>query len=301
MSAVSLTAFSDLRRSLENGVVLLSSDNQIDSLQDVINLMLNEAEMKMITTPGVREQILRLFDYPQATNADVTTASNAKEGCKVYVAKLSFLEKPLIGLVRVKTPLILNEKSPMPIRYFLFVLGSMECTSTQELHEMGRAFSLMMSQNWFSNAARKIDSQRLFLKLMDNFMTRCMMLPPPDPLAENPFEVKQSRTVNKGCCGSERQETVMLMMPNTTLQRTNHQLRKRRRVINAHDTQLMQTALQQEPTVEELEKKPSPYLTKLTLKDKIISGITIAVCIGVLIMLLVHSFAPYVGLFIRED
>ena len=292
MSAVSLTAFSDLRRSLENGVVLLSTDDQIDSLQDVINLMLNEAEVKMITTPQVREQILRLFDNPQATNAD-NASSEAKEGCKVYVAKLSFLSKPLIGLVRVKTPLVLGEKSPVPIRYFLFVLGSTECTSTQELHEMGRAFSLMLSQNWFSNAARKIDSQRLFLKLMDNFMTRCMMLPPPDPLAANPFEVKQSRTVNRGCCGSQKQETVMLMMPNTTLQRTNHQLRKRRRVLNAHDTQLMQTALQQEPTVEELEKKPSPYLTKLTLKDKIISGITAVVCIGVLVMLLVHHFAPY--------
>ena len=294
MSAVSLTAFSDLRRSLENGVVLLSTDEQVESLQDVVNLMLNEAEMKMITTPQVREQILRLFDNPQATNASNTSSgAGAKEGCKVYVAKLSFLQKPLIGLVRVKTPLVLGDKSPMPIRYFLFVLGSMECTSTQELHEMGRAFSLMLSQNWFSNAARKIDSQRLFLKLMDNFMTRCMMLPPPDPLATNPFEVKQSRMVNRGCCGSQKQETVMLMMPNTTLQRTNHQLRRRRRVLNAHDTQLMQTALQQEPTVEELEKKPSPYLTKLTLKDKIISAITAVACVGVLVLLLVHHFVPY--------
>ena len=275
MSAVSLTAFSDLRRSLENGVVLLSTDEQVESLQDVVNLMLNEAEMKMITTPQVREQILRLFDNPQATNASNTSSgAGAKEGCKVYVAKLSFLQKPLIGLVRVKTPLVLGDKSPMPIRYFLFVLGSMECTSTQELHEMGRAFSLMLSQNWFSNAARKIDSQRLFLKLMDNFMTRCMMLPPPDPLATNPFEVKQSRMVNRGCCGSQKQETVMLMMPNTTLQ-------------------LVVGALQQEPTVEELEKKPSPYLTKLTLKDKIISAITAVACVGVLVLLLVHHFVPY--------
>ena len=123
MSAVSLTAFSDLRRSLENGVVLLSTEDRIESLQDVINLMLNEAEMKMITTPQVREQILRLFDNPQATNAD-TAGSDAKEGCKVYVAKLSFLTKPLIGLVRVKTPLILGEKSPVPIRYFIRLLFS---------------------------------------------------------------------------------------------------------------------------------------------------------------------------------
>ena len=46
-----------------------------------------------------------------------------KEGCKVYVAKLSFLKKPIIGLIRLKRPLILSEKSSMSIRYFLFVLG----------------------------------------------------------------------------------------------------------------------------------------------------------------------------------
>ena len=293
MSAVSLTAFSDLRRSLENGVVLL--DVEAENIQEVINAMLDDAEMKTITTPDMREPILHLFDNPQASNVD-NADNNTKEGCKVYVAKLSFLKKPLVGLLRMKTPLVLSEKSPISIRYFLFVLGSMDCTSTQELHEMGRAFSLMLSQNWFSNAARKIVTQHLFLKLMDNFMTRCMMLPPPDPLAENPFQVKQSR-VERGCCGGHQQETVMLMMPNTTLQRANHQLRKRRRVLNAHDNQLMNTALQQEPTVEELEKdKTSPYLTKLTLKDKIIGGITFIACIGVIVLLLAHNFEPYVML-----
>lgn len=55
-----------------------------------------------------------------------------KEGCKVYVAKLSFLKKPIIGLIRLKRPLILSEKSTMSIRYFLFVLGSTTCTSTTE-------------------------------------------------------------------------------------------------------------------------------------------------------------------------
>lgn len=293
MSAVSLTAFSDLRRSLENGVVLL--DVEAENLQEVINAILDDAEMKTITTPDMREPILHLFDNPQASNVD-NTSNSTKEGCKVYVAKLSFLKKPLVGLVRMKTPIVLNEKSPISIRYFLFVLGSMDCTSTQELHEMGRAFSLMLSQNWFSNAARKIVTQHLFLKLMDNFMTRCMMLPPPDPLAENPFQVKQSR-VDRGCCGGHQQETVMLMMPNTTLQRANHQLRRRRRVLDAHDNQLMSTALQQEPTVEELEKdKTSPYLTKLTLKDKIIGGITFIACIGVIVLLLAHNFEPYVVL-----
>ena len=51
----------------------------------------------------------------------------------MYVAKLSFLKQPIISLIRVKNPIVLNEKSAMPIRYFLFVLGSTTCTSTTEL------------------------------------------------------------------------------------------------------------------------------------------------------------------------
>lgn len=228
-----------------------------------------------------------------------------REGCKVYVAKLSFLKNPLIGLIRLKRPIVMNEKSYMSIRYFLFVLGSTSCTSSTEylhsllmncrLHEMGRAFSLMMSQNWFSSAARKINTSHLFLKLMDNFMTRCMMLPPPDPLAENPYEVR-SNQVEAGCCGGKKsQQTVVLMMPNNTFQRTNHQLRKRKRVINEHNNNLMSAALQQEPTVEELEKdKASPYISHLTLRDKIVGGVTGVLCILVAVLLLVHHFTPYV-------
>ena len=89
------------------------------------------------------------------------------------------------------------------------------------------------------------------------------------------------------------------MLPNNSLQRTNHQLRKRKRVINEHDTSIMNTALQQEPTVEELEKdKASPYISRLSTRDKIIGGITGILCIGVVILLLAHHFVPYVCFFL---
>lgn len=166
---------------------------------------------------------------------------------------------------------------------------------------MGRAFSLMMSQNWFSNTARKINTAHLFLKLMDNFMTRCMMLPPPDPLAENPYEIVSNMPVEAGCCGARKnKQTVVLMMPNNTLQRTNHQLRKRKRVINEHQNNLLNSALQQEPTVEELEKdKPSPFISRLTLRDKIVGGITGLLCVLITVLLLTHHFVPYVVYFNR--
>lgn len=63
MSAVSLTAFSDLRRSLESGVILL--DVEANSLSEVVNQLLDEGEMKGLTTPEVREPVLRLFDMPE--------------------------------------------------------------------------------------------------------------------------------------------------------------------------------------------------------------------------------------------
>lgn len=165
---------------------------------------------------------------------------------------------------------------------------------TPRLHEMGRAFSLMMSQNWFSSTARKINTPHLFLRLMDNFLTRCMMLPPPDPLAAKPFEVKQN-VGSAGCCG--KTERVMVIMPNTTMQRTTHQLRRRQRVINEHDNVLKNEALQQEPTVEELEKdKPSLFISKLSPKDWVIWAITLVACVGVLLLLNLHHFTPYVSL-----
>ena len=55
-----------------------------------------------------------------------------KEGCKVYVTKSPVLKEPLVGLIRVKHPVVINEKGYLGIRYFLFVLGSVDCTSTQQ-------------------------------------------------------------------------------------------------------------------------------------------------------------------------
>ena len=90
-------------------------------------------------------------------------------------------------------------------------------------------------------------------------------------------------------------ERVMIIMPNTTMQRTTHQLRRRQRVINEHDNVLKNEALQQEPTVEELEKdKPSPFISKLSPKDWVIWAVTFAACIGVLLLLNLHHFTPYV-------
>lgn len=129
MSAVSLTAFSDLRRSLENGVLLL--DGEAESLLEVVNILLDEAEMKKLSTPEVRESLVQLFGKGEESQR-FSEVSSEKEGCKVYVAKMSFLSTPIVGMVRLRHPMVLHDQSPLLIRYFLFVLGSKDCTSMNQ-------------------------------------------------------------------------------------------------------------------------------------------------------------------------
>lgn len=129
VSAVSLTAFSDLRRALENGVISL--DVTADTLQEVVNAMLDEAEVKHVATPEVREPLVKLFGKKDESTPMVQLEGQ-KEGCKVYVAKLSFLKTPIVAMVRLRAPIVVQEQSPLLIRYFLFVLGSKDCTSTAQ-------------------------------------------------------------------------------------------------------------------------------------------------------------------------
>ena len=125
---------------------------------------------------------------------------------------------------------------------------------------------------------------------MDVFVTRCLMLPPPDPYSERPY---QTRTVitTKGCCTRTEQETIVVMVPSNTMQRTQHQLRNRERVIHEHDVTMMTEKLQEEPRLEELERDDSKLReSKLTPKDIIIGCVTFVSCLLVLLLLCLHHF-----------
>ena len=112
---------------------------------------------------------------------------------------------------------------------------------------------------------------------MDVFVARCLMLPPPDPYASNPY---QQRT----------------MVPNTTLERAQHQLRNRERVMHDHDVSVMTEKLQEEPTMEELEKDDTHVQeSKLKAKDIMAGGITFLACVGVLLLLCLHHFPTTVS------
>ena len=130
---------------------------------------------------------------------------------------------------------------------------------------------------------------------MDVFVARCLMLPPPDPYASNPY---QQRTVvtTRGCCGHSEQEPILVMVPNTTLERAQHQLRNRERVMHDHDVSVMTEKLQEEPTMEELEKDDTHVQeSKLKAKDIMVGGITFLACVGVLLLLCLHHFPTTVS------
>ena len=117
------------------------------------------------------------------------------------------------------------------------------------------------------------------------------MLPPPDPYASNPY---QQRTVvtTRGCCGHSEQETILVMVPNTTLERAQHQLRNRERVMHDHDVSVMTEKLQEEPTMEELEKDDT-HVQESKLKAKDIMGYTTAIMLmSGLIFILGVLFLP---------
>ena len=160
-------AFTNLRRGLEQGIILLGV--QSDSLFDILTLVLNEQELKYGITSTQRNDIFRLFeDY------SLHVAAGSKEGCKVFVTIVPSLTSPLFAVVRMRQPVTIGEDS-VGIRYFLFVFGAGEQNSVEEWvrsgemtsrrREMGRAFSMMFSQAWFGKAARKVNTSRLLLKV----------------------------------------------------------------------------------------------------------------------------------------
>lgn len=104
-------------------------DAEADTLVDVVNLVLDEAEIKHLTTPIQRDAIVRVFSK-EDSSAAARASNSAKESCRVYCASLTFLKDPLVAMVRLKNPIVV-EATGQEIRYYLFVLGN-EATPRDE-------------------------------------------------------------------------------------------------------------------------------------------------------------------------
>lgn len=104
---------------MEDGIVLLDMD--VENMNDLLNLLTDEAELKHLISQSQRRVIEEMFSHNVLTVLPPVT-NVTREGCKVYVASVNGFFTPLVSLIRLGNPVQINEDG-LPIRYFLFVLG----------------------------------------------------------------------------------------------------------------------------------------------------------------------------------
>ena len=74
------------------------------------------------------------------------------EGTMTLVGALESIDKPLVGLVRLTKAVVMPNlmEIPLPVR-FIFVLFTPKPCFSLDCHEIGRAFSTLMSNKVTSN------------------------------------------------------------------------------------------------------------------------------------------------------
>ncbi|KAK8803325.1 hypothetical protein WA158_001019 [Blastocystis sp. Blastoise] len=288
--AVSLNGFAYLRHFLEEGVVLL--DQPADDVNDCIRHILDEFEDKGKIDMSNRtslENVLLNQKSPldNGTNA-IANADSKLESCKVFITTASFVPSTLAGLIRLSHPLYID--GGLPLRYILVVIGKED--SSYDYHDIGRAFSLMMAQKWFFNAAKKIESKHRFIKLMDTFLRRCVMLPPMDTATRTAAPVET--VSSSGCCSRPQTEGgLSITLPHRVANRANNYLSRREHVMKEQSEDLLRVALEAEPSAKEIDDQLPPEIeSHLAIKDMIWGGIIFILCVLVAVLLNTYNFRP---------
>ena len=219
------------------------------------------------------------------------------ESCKVFITSVPYVEKPVAGLIRVTHPIYGNTE--VPIRYVLVIVG--KDSVDKDYHDIGRAFSLMMAQGWFYSYAKKITSKHRFIKLMDAFLRRCVMLPPLDMSSHPGLKTSDNKDVHvKHCCQKSsalqtEERTLTVSMPQyRNMDRANTYLDKRRRIMAEQEQKNIKLALQAEPTAAEVDDQQLPVIESvIRVKDYVWGGIILLLCIGVACFLNIYNLVPY--------
>lgn len=90
-------------------------------MSDLLNLILDEGEMKHLISLPQRHAIEDLFQHDSLSLLPHLHQPTT-ENCKVYIASIANLFTPFVSLIRLGE-LVEMQNSHSPIRYFLFVLG----------------------------------------------------------------------------------------------------------------------------------------------------------------------------------
>ncbi|XP_072796159.1 band 3 anion transport protein [Vicugna pacos] len=110
------------------------------------------------------------------------------EGALVLVGRVDFLERPVLGFVRLKDPMQLEPKQEklgqpaVPVR-FLFVLLGPEAPN-MDYTQLGRAAATLMSERVFRIDAYLAQSKETLVHSLEGFLDCSLVLPPSDAPSE---------------------------------------------------------------------------------------------------------------------
>ncbi|XP_069337605.1 band 3 anion transport protein [Eulemur rufifrons] len=106
------------------------------------------------------------------------------EATLVLVGRATFLERPVLGFVRLQEAAPLEEtvRLPVPVR-FLFVLLGPEAPHT-DYTQLGRAAATLMSERVFRIDAYHAQGRRELMRSLEGFLDSSLVLPPTDTPSE---------------------------------------------------------------------------------------------------------------------
>nr|XP_008518859.1 PREDICTED: band 3 anion transport protein [Equus przewalskii] len=102
------------------------------------------------------------------------------EAALVLVGRISFLEKPVLGFVRLREAVELEAtvEPSVPVRFLLVLLGP-EAPHT-DYTQLGRAAATLMSERVFLNEANTAQSKEELVRSLEGFLDCSLVLPPLD-------------------------------------------------------------------------------------------------------------------------
>ncbi|CAK6438224.1 unnamed protein product [Pipistrellus nathusii] len=106
------------------------------------------------------------------------------EATLVLVGRASFLERPVLGFVRLQEAAELEDavQVRVPVRFLLVLLGPE--ASHIDYHQLGRAAAILMSERVFRTDAYLAQSRQELVRSLEGFLDCSLVLPPSDAPSE---------------------------------------------------------------------------------------------------------------------
>lgn len=188
VGTLSVNAFQKMRKLLMQATTLL--DAQLYS-RDEINKTIVEEVIKQIPSPGLTEK--QLLNLEAAINSDHGSIASVNkkqmvkfeskiprfaEGCTVQVADFKQIEEPICIFVRLRSSIRFQTlmSADIPSRFLVLIIGKEGFTN--ELHEVGRCFGTLMSDDVFRGVAYKATKKQELLVGLNEVFDKSWLLPP---------------------------------------------------------------------------------------------------------------------------